>query len=153
MTTAAVIRQATGSDADRRAMATVRRLWAEEDAGEPIPDPGHEARAMAWIDANASHRVAWLAEVDGIVVGMLTIVVVERMPQPGIPTNGWGYVHHFVVDPAHRDTGIGSALMDAAVADARRRGWSQLVLHPRERSIPFYERHGFAPADLLVRHL
>jgi GNAT superfamily N-acetyltransferase len=149
----AVIRRAAGTDADRRALASVRRRWAEEDAGGPIEDPGYEDRAVAWLEANESHRIGWVAEVDGDVVGILTMVIVERMPQPGIPTNGWGYVHHFVVDPDRRGEGIGAELMDAAVGEAQARGWSQLVLHPRERSVPFYEREGFEAADLMVRHL
>lgn len=148
-----VIRRVEATDADRRALARVRRRWAEEDHGGPIDDPGYEDRAVEWIADNESHRLGWLAEVDGVAVGMLTVIVVERMPTPGPPPGGWGYVHHFVVDPAHRDRGLGAALMDAAIGEAEARGWSQLVLHPRPRSVPFYERAGFVPADLLVRRL
>jgi GNAT superfamily N-acetyltransferase len=144
---------AEGTDADRRTMAGIRRRWREEDLGGPVDDPGFEDRAAAWIEANASHRLGWLAELDGEAVGMLTMIIVERMPIPGVGLEGWGYVHHFVVDPAHRNQGIGKALMDAAAEEGRARGWRQLVLHPRERSVPFYLREGFEPSDLLVRKL
>lgn len=145
-----VVRPAGDDDADRLALARLRRAWDEEDAGGPIDDPGYEARAVAWLEANRSHRLAWLAELDGEPVGFLTVVIVDRMPQPGRPDSGWGYVHHFFVVPAHRSAGIGAALLAAAVADARRRGWKQLVLHPRPRSRRFYERHGFVAGDLVV---
>jgi GNAT superfamily N-acetyltransferase len=141
------------TDADRRALAAIRRWWREEDLGGPIDDPGYEDRAVAWLEANASHRLGWLAELDGEPVGMLTMIIADRMPTPGEPPSGWGYVHHFVVDPSHRSQGIGKALMDAAVEEGRRRGWSQLLLHPRERSVPFYEREGFGPSEILVREL
>jgi GNAT superfamily N-acetyltransferase len=148
-----VIRRAEATDADRRALAAVRRRWTEEDEGAPIDDPDFEARAAEWIAANESHRIGWLAEVGGEAVGMLTVIIAERMPQPGRPPSGWGYVHHLVVDVAQRGRGVGAALMDAAVAEASARGWSQLLLHPRPRSVPFYERAGFVTADLLVRRL
>lgn len=148
-----MIRRAEATDEDRRALAAVRRRWTEEDDGGPIDDPGFEDRAVEWIAANESHRLGWLAELGGAPVGMLTVIIAQRMPQPGRPDSGWGYVHHLVVDPDHRSRGIGAALMDAAVAEARARGWSQLLLHPRPRSVPFYERAGFVPADLLVRRL
>lgn len=158
-----LVRRAGDTDADRRALAALRRAWDEEDAGGPIDDPTFEDRAVAWLAANRSHRLAWLAEVPGEAgepsdaaepVGLVTVVIVDRMPQPGRPDSGWGYVHHFFVLPSHRSAGIGAALMDAAVAEAERRGWWQLLLHPRPRSVPFYERAGFVAADhLMVRRL
>lgn len=140
------IRQAERTDADRRKLAAVRRAWAEEDAGGPIDDPGYEDRAAAWVEANEPTRTAWLAEIDGEPVGMLVLVTLERMPEPGEPVSAWGYVHHFVVVPGHRDAGIGQRLMAEAVAAAEARGWPHLLLNPRTRSVPFYERWGFEPA-------
>lgn len=135
-------------------MAAMRRAWAEEDAGGPIDDPGFEARAVAWIAANESHRLCWLAEDGGEVVGLVTVVVVDRMPEPGRPDSGWGYVHHFFVVPGRRSEGTGRRLIDAAIADADARGWEQLLLNPRPRSRPFYERAGFEPAaHLLIRRV
>jgi len=149
-----VVRGIVDDDRDRRAMARLRRQWAEEDDGGQIDDPGYEARAVRWIAENRSHRLAWLAEVDGAPVGLVTVVVVDRMPQPGRPDSGWGYVHHFFVAPEHRGKGIGRRLMDAVVHAAADRGWAQLVLHPRTRSRSFYRRAGFTTADhLMVRCL
>ena len=148
------VRRARDDDGDRRALAGLRRQWDEEDAGTAIEDPGFEDRAVAWLATNWSHRLAWLAELDGVPVGLVTVVILDRMPQPGRPDSGWGYVHHFFVGPDHRSTGIGAQLMAAAITEAESRNWKQLILHPRPRSRPFYERAGFEPADhLLVRRL
>jgi hypothetical protein len=35
-------------------------------------------------------------------------------------------------------------------ADARRVGLVRVVLHPSDRAVPFYERAGFGPADMLM---
>ena len=140
------IRRAERTDADRRRLAAVRRAWAEEDAGRPLEDPGYEERAAAWVAANEHTRIAWLAELDDRPVGMLILVSVERMPEPAAPVSAWGYVHHFVVLAEHRAAGIGRQLMAAALAEADARGWPHLLLNPRPRSLPFYERWGFEPA-------
>lgn len=137
------VRSCASSPADRAALAALRRRWSEEDAGSPIEDPGFEERAAAWIEANESHRLAWLAEDGGQPVGFVTAIVVERMPTPGSPDSGWGYVHHLFVVPERRSSGVGARLLAAVVAEARARGWEQLLLRPRPRSRPFYERAGF----------
>ncbi|MEO5899154.1 MAG: GNAT family N-acetyltransferase, partial [Ilumatobacteraceae bacterium] len=54
------------------------------------------------------------------------------------------------VRPDRRDRGVGGSLFAAVVAGAREQGFHQLVLNPRERSLPFYERLGFIPADHLL---
>lgn len=149
---AVTIRRAERNEADRRRLAAVRRAWAEEDAAGPIDDPGYEARAVAWVEANEGTRTAWLAELDGEPVGMLVLVTVERMPEPRTPPSAWGYVHHLVVLPEHRDRGVGGRLLAAAIAEAEARGWPHLLLNPRPRSLPFYGRRGFEPAgDWLAR--
>ena len=85
---------------------------------------------------------------------MASVVVMSRMPRPGTDTRSWGYVHNLYVLPSHRDSGVGAELMAAAIDACRADGYEHLVLHPRSRAVPFYERLGFAPAvDLLQRPL
>jgi GNAT superfamily N-acetyltransferase len=47
------------------------------------------------------------------------------------------------VEPDRRNGGLGSALLDAAIAFAHQREVDGVVLWPSERSRPFYERAGF----------
>jgi GNAT superfamily N-acetyltransferase len=143
------IRPAGDDDAD--AIRDLRHAWTEEDRGEAIVDPDFEVTFAAWWATERAHRRYWLAEVDGAVVGMVSVVTMSRMPQPGATPQPWGYVHQLVVLPPHRGAGIGAALMDAATNACRADGYEHLLLHPRERSVPFYERLGFAPVTDLVR--
>lgn len=138
--------------ADRGALAALRRRSREEDGG-PIDDDGFEERWLEWFDRERAQRVFFVAEVDGRPVGMTNLLVFERMPVPGRPAGQWGYLANMYVMAEHRDGGIGSALLDHLLDHARALGLVRVVLSPTVRSIPFYERAGFRPADeLLVLH-
>jgi GNAT superfamily N-acetyltransferase len=86
---------------------------------------------------------------------MLNLLVFRRMPRPrSVAAPGspglWGYVANVYVEPASRDAGAGRVLLEAATSHADAHGFARLVLSPSERSVPFYERAGFAPATSLM---
>ena len=120
-------------------------------AGQAIDDPGFEERFEDWAAAEAGHRCWFLIEDDGVAVGMASLIVMRRMPRPGLPDSRWGYVHQVFVLDAYRGQGVGSVLMEAVIAASRAEGLAQLVLNPTPRSRPFYERLGFEPAEHLVQ--
>lgn len=142
-----MIREAT--DADAAAICELRHAWTEEDAGAPIDDDAFAAAFEEWWAVEGSHRRFWLAELDGGAVGMVSLVSMRRMPQPGRAPSAWGYVQHMYVRAEHRNDGVGGALLRTAIEAARTAGWWHLLLHPTQRAVPFYERHGFRPADFV----
>jgi len=78
-----------------------------------------------------------VAEVDGAVVG---VVLVEPFGE----REGW--ISKLFVTEAARGRGVGSALLEAAVARARARGWHALGLRTRtvfRAAIALYERTGW----------
>jgi GNAT superfamily N-acetyltransferase len=143
----AVIRQA--DDADLAAIALLRRQWTQEHGGV-IDDPGFDERLAAWFARESSRRITWLAEADGGPVGMMNLAVFERMPRPGRASSRWGYLSNAFVLAAYRDQGIGGQLLSALLGYADDKGFVRVVLSPSERSVPFYERAGFGPADALM---
>jgi GNAT superfamily N-acetyltransferase len=142
-----VIRRA--ADTDGPAIARLRCEWTEEQQGE-CAEPGFEQRFAAWYARESSRRVTWLAEVDGRAVGMMNLAVFERMPRPGRPVSRWGYLANAFVLAEHRNQGIGNRLIRALLDHAARNDFARVVLSPSERSIPFYQRAGFGPADVLM---
>jgi GNAT superfamily N-acetyltransferase len=83
---------------------------------------------------------------------MMNLSVFERMPRPGANPGRWGYIGNAFVLAAHRDQGIGSLLLAAVLAHADSHGFVRVVLRPSQRSVPFYQRAGFAAnTGLLVR--
>lgn len=150
MTAPPVIRVAGAADGP--ALAALRRAWTVEQHG-PVDDDGFEGRFLDWYDREFARRVSWLAETGGGAVGMMNLVVFERMPRPGRDTGTWGYLANAFVLAAYRDQGTGSLLLRALVAYADSRDYVRVVLRPSGRAIPFYERLGFRPdGGFLVRH-
>lgn len=151
----ATIRRAT--DADLAALAALRRESAREQEGEH-DDPGFEARFAAWLGRESARRIIWLAEAEaeagagagGGLVGAMNLTVFERMPRPGRAPACWGYLGNAFVLAAYRNQGIGGQLLDTVLGHARVQGFVRVVLSPSQRSIPFYQRAGFGPADELM---
>ena len=138
---------------DRGAVASLRRTWTEENAGEPIEDDDFQAAFDGWLEAEQHQRVTWLGLVDGEPVGMVNLLVFTRMPRPGeTAANRWGYLANCFVVPGRRSSGLGSRMLDACTSYADEQGFARVVLSPSERSVPFYARAGFVPAtSLMVR--
>jgi GNAT superfamily N-acetyltransferase len=137
--------------ADAPALAALRRAWTEEASG-PVADEGFEGRFLDWYERESARRVSWLAEVAGGPAGMMNLAVFERMPRPGRQAGTWGYLGNAFVLARHRNQGTGGLLLRALLGYADERGYVRVVLSPSERSVPFYQRHGFsADSGLLIR--
>lgn len=140
------------SRADVPALAALRRSWVEENAGSAVPDEDFEDAFASWFDDEVGRRVMWLAEVDGVPVGMLNMMVFDRMPRPGLAPSSWGYLANLYVVPQHRGAGTGAELVASCTAYADEHRFVRVVLSPSERSVPLYQRAGFGPAEeLMVR--
>jgi ribosomal protein S18 acetylase RimI-like enzyme len=56
------------------------------------------------------------------------------------------HLHHLIVSPLRRSSGIGARLLERFIADARRSGSRRVtlkVLDSNDRAMSFYARHGF----------
>lgn len=132
---------------DRPALAALRATWAAEQEPEPQDGHGFEEIYGDWMDANP--RKFFVAEVDGRLVGMLNLLVFERMPKPGKPPSCWVYLGNVYVLPDFRNAGIGAQLVQAAVEFSRGLNAGRMVLSPSPASRNFYARLGFQPAEEL----
>lgn len=54
-------------------------------------------------------------------------------------------IGRMAVLPEWRGKGVGDALLDALVAEARKLGWRDVALNAQASAIDFYLRHGFVP--------
>lgn len=54
-----------------------------------------------------------------------------------------GHIGRMAVLREARGSGVGSALLTALMAEARRRGHAKAVLSAQTQAVPFYQRHGY----------
>lgn len=89
-------------------------------------------------DAQAFHV---LAMEKGHAIGTGRLVTMDKPPEGEAGT--WGRVGRMAVLQAHRKGGIGSRLLGALEAEAKRRGFAGILLHAQVSAMEFYKRHGY----------
>ncbi len=99
---------------------------------------------------STSWRV-WVAEADASLVGNLWLQLVPRVPRPGAGSSPLGYLTNVFVAQAHRNSGLGSRLLDHVVDWSRKHPTSVVVVWPSDEAIQWYRRAGFAPSEALQR--
>ena len=102
------------------------------------PPPGRAGLQAIVDDADSA---LFLARVGGEVVGSLTLALYR------IPTGLKAWIEDVVVDASARGHGVGAALNEAAIDEARRRGAKDVNLTSRPSRAAanrLYERLGFA---------
>ncbi|MCU0830319.1 MAG: GNAT family N-acetyltransferase [Rhizobiaceae bacterium] len=141
-----VVRPATEADRAAMAEAQAEAYWSNIDDLAPgaHAHPGYQKRveSMAREDAEGNWRNASVGEVDGRVVGVCYIE-----PSPRLLEGLW-------VHPDFHGRGIGSTLIEDAVARFRAMGATHVMLevHPENPALRLYLRHGFVVTEETMRH-
>ncbi|MGI0071265.1 MAG: GNAT family N-acetyltransferase [Thermoplasmata archaeon] len=96
----------------------------------------------------ARHLWGLVAETSaGVPVATGLLWLQPRQPSPRFPHQRTPYILSVYTDPAHRRHGLGSQIVAALVASARRRGYTRVELHSTEIGRPIYEKVGFTPTN------
>lgn len=140
------IRQARSTDTP--SLIRLRAAWVAEQTGEETEDPDFDNNYRTWQVNNA--RTMFVADLDGTPIGMLNLMVFERMPKPGKKSTCWVYLGNAFVVADHRNDGVGSMLLDAAIHFSQNIKAARIVLSPSDESQTFYARRGFEPAEELL---
>jgi len=150
------LRLAVAADAPR--LAELRYELRTGIAPDVRPEAGFHERCTAWMAARLPRSDVWrcwLCEDDtGEPLGVVWLQFVEKLPNPVGEPGLHAYLTGFYVRPLARNRGVGSALLDAALAECAERGVDNVFLWPTPRSRPMYERFGFAQrGGVMVRRL
>jgi len=139
------VRLATGRDAS--VLAELRYEFRTALEPDVAPEAGFHERCAAWMAARLPHREVWrcwLAEGDAPgPLGMVWVQFLEKLPNPVHEPEVHAYLTSFYVRPAARNQGVGSALLETALAACGARGVDSVFLWPTPRSRALCLRHGF----------
>ena len=131
---------------DGPVLARLRWAMSEEDGERVVPYERFEPIFLAfWRDALDGGRWhVWIGEVDGGVVSNIWVYRVPKVPRPHPEPASYAYMTNVYTDPAHRNAKVGSAVLARVVEWALEQDLEGIYVSPSERSVPFYERAGFA---------
>ena len=138
--------------------AAACRLWAEADAlharerTDRFRFTDKPARSRGLFDAqlDAPDQALFVAEVDGVVVGLVRVQAVERLEVPDVPAlapRRHAMVQELVVAQAHQRLGIATRLMSEAHRWARDRGITEIELNVYEfnqAALRLYSKLGYS---------
>jgi ribosomal protein S18 acetylase RimI-like enzyme len=133
-----IIRAASEAD-----LPAILDLYAQPgmDDGEKLPI--EEARALFHKMARYPYYRLFVVERGACVVASYALLVMDNIAHLGKPS---AIVEQVMVDPDTQGLGLGTAMMEHALAEARAQGCYKLALSSnmkRERAHAFYDKFGF----------
>ena len=87
--------------------------------------------------------VHWIAEQEEEIIGVISVRIIHKLPSTEDLDGKFGYLTNTYVLPAHRNKGIGTALLTAVKKWALGEKLELLVVWPSDRAYQFYERGGY----------
>ena len=141
------IRPATAGDAP--ALAALRYEFRAGLVKAAEPREAFVGRCADWmarqLGDTASGWLCWIAEDGDEAVGNVWVYRLPKVPNPVGEPEAHAYVTNLFVRPAFRG-GMGSRLLEAALAWCRSERVDSVVLWPTPESRSLYARHGFGDA-------
>jgi|ERR1700754_1063196 len=144
------------SQPDVTKLAKLRFALRSRDSSNVETEAAFLKRCESWM-AEVLNRTTWrcwVAEQEGDLLGALWLQLIEKIPNPTAESECFGYITNFFVAESARGKGLGSRILDEALAWCREQNVHAVILWPTEKSRSLYQRHGFTlPDDLLELEL
>lgn len=132
-----VIRPATPED-----LAGVLALYRQLNPGDPVLDAATAAPVWAAL-LGSGLTTPFVAEIDGRLISSCTLAIVPNLSRGARP---YGVIENVVTDAGHRRSGLGRAVLEAALAKAWTADCYKVLLATgsrRDSTLRFYEGVGF----------
>ncbi len=134
--------------ADLPVIVELRLAFDSELLGGDLPPDRlgpHRSQVADYLATHVESDVyrLFVAELDGRIVGMGGVVVVDRPPHPRSRRSGEGFIVNVYTLPRWRGRGIGRAIMDELVAEGRRLRLRRVYLRTTNPGRRLYESMGF----------
>ena len=144
------IRRANDDELER--VVRLRWTWNVDERGErpAIDEQAFIAGAAAWARAHTVSHIPHVAVLNGEVIGMAWLALTPRVATTSSLDRFSGDLQSCFVLPAHRDSGIGGALVRAVLETARTSGAEHVTVHTSAGSTAMYTRNGFRSSTRLL---
>lgn len=86
---------------------------------------------------------AWLALLDGEIIGTSGISIVEKPPYFGCPSGRIALLSSMYTAPQHRRKGIAKTLLSRVIEDARKQGCGTVQITASDMGVKLYTAFGF----------
>ena len=133
--------------AEERDLGDLLAVLSQLHPLDPPLDSRSDSIQSAWEEMQRQpHRALLVAEVAGRVVGTIDWYLTPNLTHGGRP---YGTIENFVVDSTHRRRGVGAALLNAVLAEAKLTGCYKVQLQSdlqRGDAHSVYEAVGFKPS-------
>lgn len=141
----------TASSADIPELVELLGILFTQEA-ELEPDPAKQRRALEMILADASRARIYVARDAGMIVAMAALHFTTSTAEGGRVA----WFEDCIVRPEHRRKGIGKALLDYVVAQARAEGALRVMLltdGDNHSAQALYRKSGFRDSAMLAMRL
>lgn len=132
-------RRATSSD-----LAALLRLYTFLNPDDPVLRVEDPSVLRQWTAILADPRLRYyVVEIDSAVVATCTLTLIPNFTRGMRP---YGVIENVVTDPVFRQRGLGTAVLQHALAEAWQEGCYKVMLSTgskRESTLRFYEQAGF----------
>jgi len=138
------IRIATSNDIDLIVSRRLEFLASVRGPDYRMP-AGFEAATRSFVAAerDGGRLHTWIAEDDGVFLGIVSIMLWARPPQPEDLRTAEAYIINMYVPPNNQRRGIGRLLLDECIDSADQLGIRKFLLHSTEEGRRLYQARGF----------
>lgn len=146
-----VVRKGTAEDAP--GLARLRWRWRVEERDEVHGDRELFVNFFTgWVLDHLATHLPFVVEVDDRLAGMAWLMLSDRVPSPARLDRRTGDIQSVYVLPELRGQGVGTALLNAVVAEARTRELEIVTVHSGAQAVPYYRRTGFDTDGRWLQH-
>ena len=111
----------------------------------PTDELIEKTRSFVSVEQSAGRLHTWLAEDGHEFVGIVSMLLRPRPPQPEDTRTTEAFVINMYVPAAYRRQGIGRRLLDACLESSEQFGIRKFLLHSTDQARELYASSGFVP--------
>ena len=129
-----------------------RRMFVDAGQAEDVRMGAMEAAFVPWVRSRLENGtyLGWLASEQDRVIAGAGMWLMDFPPHFLNAQPLRAYLLNFFVDPEFRGRGLARSLLEAVLAEARRREIEVVTLHASKFGRPLYEETGFLPTNEMM---